>query len=256
MRRASTARCNRVRVSRCALAAVLDRCAYAVLRSAAHKFLRFDFPCRRFGPLESVRVFPGKTFAFVNYLSPQVGRSPKDDRSCPAATTSQSSAATQPKPRLLRLAPSFPTTARWSCAAARRQPAPHRCTVSSPMQHAVAVSQLPCRHGPSSICCKLSTDTTPLPRAAPHAARRGRQDGPRRPARAVRDGQQAHGHPLPEGHLHSARQPGHGGRQVNEQVGPGASSYSLCAAALDNTCLCALPLRPACVTECAHRGKW
>lgn len=31
--------------------------------------LHLSSPCRRYGPLESVRVFPGKTFAFVNFIN-------------------------------------------------------------------------------------------------------------------------------------------------------------------------------------------
>lgn len=38
-------------------------------RCLADKFVTLQSLCRFFGPLESVRVFPEKTFAFVNYVS-------------------------------------------------------------------------------------------------------------------------------------------------------------------------------------------
>lgn len=39
---------------------------------AGHLFLTACYathPCSQFGPLESIRVFPGKTFAFVNFAN-------------------------------------------------------------------------------------------------------------------------------------------------------------------------------------------
>lgn len=127
--------CTRDRVLRCALQP--DRCAYAAPRFGFLQtrkvisldpliFMHFRVPRRRFGPLESVRVFPGKTFAFVNYLSPQVGRPPTPQI---AARAPLQPPAT---PVLCRTPAPTPLAPLWPCVASGTADNPHHAPALRP----------------------------------------------------------------------------------------------------------------------------